>query len=50
MDGRKLQTLPSLYTTTQNYSIDLSEYPAAVYQIRMIIGDQTISKKIILTR
>lgn len=50
MDGRKLQTLSSLYTTTQNYSIDLSEYPAAVYQIRMIIGDQTISKKIILTR
>ena len=48
--GQVIQTFTSQNGLNQNYKADLSDYPAAVYMARMIVGSDVITAKIVLKK
>ena len=50
VDGKLVQSFTSNNAKVQQYSADLSDYPAGLYMARLIIGSEVVTAKIVLKK
>jgi hypothetical protein len=50
VDGKLVQSFTSNNAKVQQYSADLSDYPAGLYMARIIIGSEVVTAKIVLKK